>query len=1103
MIAKAGKKILASMLALTLVLGNVPAIAFAASAETNPLQDGTLVVSEEGNVTVNEDKGSVLVVATPNVDSSSLIPFYEGTTETVVLTNQSDAQQILSFDYSVQGNLKSLTIGGQAYTGTGTWTGVVESGASVDVVLSGNDTDGLVKIGMGNFAFHDNQGKLVDVVASENGTVTEGPFKVSYEIGVPVEATAAEGYQFVAWVDENNQILSTEADTTLHPVASCTVEAVFAAADEPYFKAAGKLFTDLNEAAAYAGESGTGVVVPLKDATIAAGDYTIPSGVTLLVPFDAAETCYLDKGQTAGTTFTPPTTYCKLTFADGANLTVNGELSVSAKHTSGFNSTKTGGTPTESVGMIDLKEGSNITITNGASAYAWGYIIGSGNMVAESGSKIYEIMQIADFRGGTQTKNLLSTVVLPFSQYYIQNIEAPLTLHGGAEEYAFTTLTATLGVTVTASAGIKFIGTEDAMFALEEGTTVTKSYDPSTDRMMLETNGNLALNSMTLNVLGQNLGTQNFNLPINNNISIDVQSGNVVIKQNTAFQPGAEVSVGENASVSVAQQVDENGDPIPTNMYIYDADDWGGFTFGDKQFVDIAYSPTKAYTRTVEKDIKDVVFDINGRFVVEQNAYVYVTAGGAQVISSKGTGSIEFNNTAGSLTETKQADGNGTIVAIPITPMKLQNQDFSYVETASIATGAGFISKNGTWIPATDVELTYDANGGEFIGDSATEVIPKQKILSGEKTALKAWNGIVTKENAIFKGWNTKADGSGTAYADREAVRLIEDTTLYAQWENPSYTLTFDTDGGSAVDPITAPAGSVITPPENPTKEGYTFKAWGPALPEKMPGKNVTYVALWTPNQYTITFDADGGSAVDSITQGYNTTLKEPIAPTKEGYTFTGWEPAFPEKMPLGGMELKATWELTKNTISFDTDGGSEVADIKGYYGDEVTKPADPTKEGYTFAGWKPAFPETMPAEDLKLTAQWTPNQYTITFDTDGGSTIDPITQNYNSLVAAPTAPVKEGYTFIGWDQDVPGKMPAKDVTLKAQWKVNQYTITFDTDGGSEVADMTVDFGAKVEAPAAPVKEGYTFKGWDADIPETMPAEDLQLKAKWEINQYT
>ena len=139
-----------------------------------------------------------------------------------------------------------------------------------------------------------------------------------------------------------------------------------------------------------------------------------------------------------------------------------------------------------------------------------------------------------------------------------------------------------------------------------------------------------------------------------------------------------------------------------------------------------------------------------------------------------------------------------------------------------------------------------------------------------------------------------------------------------------------------------------------------------------------------------------------------------------------------------------------------------------------------------------------MPAENLTFKAQWKANQYTITFDTDGGSKVDPIKQDYGTAVKAPANPTKDGYTFEGWDTAVPSTMPAQDTTLTAKWKANQYTITFDTDGGTVIEKMTVGYGEKITPPADPTKEGCTFTGWDKAIPTTMPAENLTLTAQWE-----
>jgi uncharacterized repeat protein (TIGR02543 family) len=185
--------------------------------------------------------------------------------------------------------------------------------------------------------------------------------------------------------------------------------------------------------------------------------------------------------------------------------------------------------------------------------------------------------------------------------------------------------------------------------------------------------------------------------------------------------------------------------------------------------------------------------------------------------------------------------------------------------------------------------------------------------------------------------------------------------------------------------------------------------------------------------------------------------------------------------MPAEDVTITAKWTINQYTITFDTDGGSGIDPITADYGTEVTAPADPTKTGYTFAGWDNDIPTTMPAEDVTITAKWTINQYTITFDTDGGSGIDPITADYGTEVTAPADPTKTGYTFAGWDPEIPTTMPAENVTITAKWTINQYTITFDTDGGSGIDPITADYGTEVTAPADPTKTGYTFAGWDKD----------------------
>ena len=378
--------------------------------------------------------------------------------------------------------------------------------------------------------------------------------------------------------------------------------------------------------------------------------------------------------------------------------------------------------------------------------------------------------------------------------------------------------------------------------------------------------------------------------------------------------------------------------------------------------------------------------------------------------------------------------------------------------------------------------ITFDTNGG-------SEIAPITQDYGTEITAPDS----PTRKGYTFKGW------------DKEIPKTMpaENITVKAQWEINQYTITFDTNGGSEIAPITQDYGTEITAPDNPTRKGYTFKGWDKEIPETMPAENITVKAQWEINQYTITFDTNGGSEIAPITQDYGTEITAPDNPTRKGYTFKGWDKEIPETMPAENITVKAQWEINQYTITFDTNGGSEIAPITQDYGTEITAPDNPTRKGYTFKGWDKEIPETMPAENITVKAQWEINQYTITFDTNGGSEIAPITQDYGTEITAPDNPTRKGYTFRGWDKEIPKTMPSENITVKAQWEINQYTITFDTNGGSEIAPITQDYGTEITAPDNPTRKGYTFKGWDKEIPETMPAENITVKAQWEINQYT
>ena len=398
--------------------------------------------------------------------------------------------------------------------------------------------------------------------------------------------------------------------------------------------------------------------------------------------------------------------------------------------------------------------------------------------------------------------------------------------------------------------------------------------------------------------------------------------------------------------------------------------------------------------------------------------------------------------------------------------------------------------------------VTLDLNGGKLGGSSdAIQIIVKK----GESFTAPSAEGLPRPDGISEDAQLYWSDENGNCYKPGDTVPAdVSVLSITGDYEVIYLPGTYGT--GSAVTDM-KPHNNILTLRGALfTRAGYTQVGWSTVDGgEKVYGfedvytqnEALTLYPVWNTNKYTITFDTNGGSEIAPITQDYGTEITAPDNPIRKGYTFKGWDKEIPETMPAENMTVKAQWEINQYTIAFDTNGGSEIAPITQDYGTEITAPANPTRKGYTFKGWDKEIPKTMPAENITVKAQWEINQYTITFDTNGGSEIAPITQDYGTEITAPANPTRKGYTFKGWDKEIPKTMPAENITVKAQWEINQYTITFDTNGGSEIAPITQDYGTEITAPANPTRKGYTFKGWDKEIPETMPAENITITARW------
>ena len=398
--------------------------------------------------------------------------------------------------------------------------------------------------------------------------------------------------------------------------------------------------------------------------------------------------------------------------------------------------------------------------------------------------------------------------------------------------------------------------------------------------------------------------------------------------------------------------------------------------------------------------------------------------------------------------------------------------------------------------------VTLDLGGGTLGGSSdAIQIIVKK----GESFTAPSAEGLPRPDGISEDAQLYWSDENGNCYKPGDTVPAdVSMLSITGDYEVIYPPGTYGT--GSAVTDM-KPHNNILTLRGALfTRAGYTQVGWSTVDGgEKVydfkdiytKNEALTLYPVWNTNKYTITFDTNGGSEIAPITQDYGTEITVPDNPTRKGYTFKGWDKEIPETMPAENITVKAQWEINQYTITFDTNGGSEIAPITQDYGTEITAPDNPTRKGYTFKGWDKEIPEAMPAENIKVKAQWEINQYTITFDTNGGSEIPPITQNYGTEITAPDNPTRKGYTFRGWDKEIPKTMPAENIKVKAQWEINQYTITFDTNGGSEIAPITQDYGTQISAPDNPTRKGYTFKGWDKEIPETMPAENITITARW------
>lgn len=719
------KKLIKSGILLAMVFVVISLLFVTAGATTVDVLDGKVSVTDSANS--NTVSGGTVTIKA----SGSL---FGKKTNNITITNNSGAKAKISFDYTAD-KASSFKIAGATAATSGSYSAVLEADASLSIVLVSNS-------GLSNTTATLKLSNFILTVAAESsnitinydstlGSVTAGGTAVesggvvsdvTLANGVALVAAPSSGAEFLGWVDEDGKILSTATSYTLTPSADMTVKAAFAKdGGTPWFAVGAKaqksqssgflglgkiyyytvgatyLYDDLNAATQKASSDSTNkTVVLMNNGTLPAGKYSIPFGVTLLIPFDVDNTLYTtqpigveryNNDANPKDRYVIPKAFRTLTLAAGAELEIEGEMSLSAKHTYAQGGRNAGGSPTESVGFVCMEKDSKITVKSGGFLYVYGYITGSGSVEVLDKGTVYELFQFMDFRGGDQTTKIKNEV-FPLSQYYVQNIEVPLTLYAGATEYVYTTIYMSRQDMGTA---VLFVGTSDAMFNLGDNSYLVKRYDGSTDRLITELHGKATVSSMKLTFGSTDIDSSEYVLPINSNISITLKEGSEVsVTQDLALLPGTEFIIEKDAKCSIAKGI---------RIYVYDQDSWGGYCgAGNKELMPIIHAPSKAVTRTAST-LVDAKIVVDGTLDVSEG-YLYTTDGGANIISN-GTGKVIL--ALGGETVTYQITQAGdpsdsTYPEIPITPAYLKNANGTYV-TPKVADT--FKYTNGKWICET------------------------------------------------------------------------------------------------------------------------------------------------------------------------------------------------------------------------------------------------------------------------------------------------------------------------------------------------------------------------------------------------------------------
>ena len=515
-------------------------------------------------------------------------------------------------------------------------------------------------------------------------------------------------------------------------------------------------------------------------------------------------------------------------------------------------------------------------------------------------------------------------------------------------------------------------------------------------------------------------------------------------------------------------------------------------TTGDIVNVENDFTVEEGFVFNAEKSVAEGEIAADGSLVLD----VYI---------DRKTVTLTFDTDGGSDVESI-TQLYGSAVEAPAAPEKAGYEFAGWDKEIPSVMPAEDMEFKGSWTASSDTKYTVNIHTMNADGEYETETKDYEGT-TGETVYAEYTVGdgfVFNDEKSVISG-EIAPDGSLVldVYIDRKTV-----------------TLSFCSGDGAEAVTVSGLYGAEVSVPEEPVLVGFSFKGWEPSVPEVFPLEDGEFTAVWEINQYTVTFKADGGKFADGseevvITANYGDAVIVPDAPEKYGFNFAGWDKEIPSDMPAEDTVITATWTDTERNVEYYSEGV-----LYDFYnlaeGDEFTKPEAPEKEGYTFSHWSltengeaAELPETMPAPEegvvIRYYAVFTVNEYILTWDIDGELT--EVAYDFGEKIELIESPVKTGHEFREWSGLVE-TMPAENITVTAAWDIESYTLRFDTDGGNEIPDITVEYGEPVTIPANPEKRGFTFDCWNEEIPATMPdiGENGAVKtfvALWNVREYT